>query len=323
MTGALGEVGYAQELVFQPSSPPDYANEANWAALPFKKDAADGTPKGVSQLSDSDKLADVFFIHPTTYRKGNNWNADVQDRAVNKVVDEKPIKYQASAWNGVCRVFAPRYRQANLKAFFTNQPEGEKALDLAYSDVRRAFQYYLEHYNHGRPIVIASHSQGSKHARRLLAEFFDTTSLRKQLVCAYVVGWPVNMSNYSHLEAATTPDATGGVVGWATFRDGFVPEGLPTFYHQALCINPVSWRADTTATPAAASKGMVLFKFRHLLPGRVAARRYETVLWADIRHPLAKRFNNLHVGDINLFWMDIRENVALRVKTFLQQRAAQ
>ena len=34
-----------------------------------------------------------------------------------------------------------------------------KATEVAYSDVRRAFLYYLEHLNQGRPFLVASHSQ--------------------------------------------------------------------------------------------------------------------------------------------------------------------
>ena len=57
---------------------------------------------------------------------------------------------------------------------------------LLDEDVKAAFQYYLEHYNNGRPIIIASHSQGTTHAKRLLKEFFDGTALQHQLVAAYL-----------------------------------------------------------------------------------------------------------------------------------------
>ncbi|MFN8309916.1 MAG: DUF3089 domain-containing protein [Chitinophagales bacterium] len=315
----IAQQSLAQDLKFDPPAAPDYGDAKNWAALPFRKDAADVTPHGVSQPSDSTKTADVFFIHPTTYRNGTNWNADVSDAAINKVVDAKPIHYQASAWNGACRVYAPRYRQANIKAFFTAAPEGAKALDVAYEDVRRAFLYYMEHYNHGRPIVIASHSQGSKHARRLLQEFFDTTNLRKQLVCAYVVGWPVQANLYKNIKPAAEEKQLGGIVSWCTYRTGFEPEGLHTFYKDAICVNPVSWTIDTTVVPDKQSKGMVLFKFNRLLKNRVATGIHQGILWAKIDYPMAKKFDNLHIGDINLFWMDIREDVNRRVNYFRSQ----
>ena len=49
----------------------------------------------------------------------------------------------------------------------------QKKIDVAYADVKRAFDYYLENYNNGRPIIIAGHSQGSGHGMRILKEYFD------------------------------------------------------------------------------------------------------------------------------------------------------
>jgi len=60
----------------------------------------------------------------------------------------------------------------------------QKNLELAYQDVKTAFEYYLKNWNQDRPIIIASHSQGSVHAQRLLKEFFEDKPLAKQLVAA-------------------------------------------------------------------------------------------------------------------------------------------
>ncbi len=93
---------------------PDYNNLASWAAHPFKKDPSDNVPEDLkNELKDS--IADVFFIHPTTYT-GNilpmGWNADINNGDVNWKTDNSTILYQASVFNKYCRVFAPRYRQA-------------------------------------------------------------------------------------------------------------------------------------------------------------------------------------------------------------------
>ena len=292
---------------------PDYSLGQNWAALPFREDAADAVPRGVESVSDSDKQVDVFFIHPTVYNKGNTWNADVGDAAINRLVDKKPIKYQASAWNGSCRVYAPRYRQANLRAFYTDKPDGGKALDLAYEDVKKAFQYYLDHYNNGRPIVIASHSQGSRHARRLMADFFDKTPLRNKLVCAYIIGFPSFEKSYTNIKACKDETQTGCIVGWASYRASYEPPGMDQFYGDAICINPVTWRADTLCSNISDHKGMVLFKFSKLIPNKATAEVHKNILWVKIDSPLAKKFNNLHIADINLFWRDIREDVKKRI----------
>ena len=93
------------------------------------------------------------------------WNAQIDNKSINKKTDNTAILYQASVINEQSRVFSPRYRQKNLKAFYTIETAAEEqAFRIAYTDIKTPFEYYLLHYNHGRPIIIASHSQGTKHA---------------------------------------------------------------------------------------------------------------------------------------------------------------
>ena len=90
-------------LLEQENSTPDYAKLRNWAASPFKVDMADKTPNPEMKDGQKDAVADVFFIHPTTYtnEKGNNkWNAALDDKKLNKKTDEGSILFQASSMNG-------------------------------------------------------------------------------------------------------------------------------------------------------------------------------------------------------------------------------
>jgi hypothetical protein len=150
---------------------PDYSDLNYWAASPLKYDPSDNVPKDFKGKT-KDSAADVFFIYPTTYtdkQMPNGWNADIDDEAINKKTDNSTILYQASIFNKYCRVFAPRYRQANIEAFYSDDKQKtDVAFDTAYEDVRNAFEYYLEYYNHGQPIIIASHSQGTLHAGGML-----------------------------------------------------------------------------------------------------------------------------------------------------------
>jgi hypothetical protein len=169
---------------------PDYALPGAWAAWPGRPSKADAVPAGASAAIDPTKAgADVFFIHPTTYLANQKWNAayDEPGRA-SQGVDTGVLANQASVFNACCRIYAPRYRQATFIAFIKDTPDGEAAIDLGYQDVLRAFDYYIAHENHGRPFIIASHSQGSLHALRLLQERVVGTPLAKRLVAAYVVG---------------------------------------------------------------------------------------------------------------------------------------
>src|SRR5271157_4198956 len=113
------------------TSPPDYNQERYWAALPTKKDSADAVPYN-SGLKDGQANAkvDVFFIYPTIYLAGRNWNADVNNKKLNRRIDKTTIRQQASAFNGSCKVYAPRYRQAVLASFRNDNENGKKALDF-------------------------------------------------------------------------------------------------------------------------------------------------------------------------------------------------
>src|SRR3981081_2413701 len=205
---------------------PDYSKLEYWAAHPWKKDPSDSIPEPLRD-EQNDSLADVFFLHPTMFTmklKTKKWNADIDDEYVNAKTDYSTILYQASVFNRSCRIFAPRYREAHLDAFFTaDTEEAAKAFDLAYQDLKTAFEYYLQHYNGGRPLIIASHSQGSKLALRLLKDFFDGKPLQKQLVVVYLLGWQIPKNYFTALQMCADSTQTGCLCGWRTLRRDYIP----------------------------------------------------------------------------------------------------
>ena len=309
---------------------PDYSRAENWAALPNRHDAADSIPRGASiHDQQAEALADVFFIHPTIFTDQpqglSEWNADITDAAMNLRVDQSTILNQASVFNGSCRVFAPRYRQAHYYSFLTkNAEDKQQALDLAYTDVKAAFEYYLEHYNRNadgrpRPIVIASHSQGTVHAIRLLAEFFDGKPLQQQLVVAYLVGIATPANQFKNIPPGESPEQTGCFVSWNTFSRGYTPTYYSDGLNKALCTNPLTWSSTDTYAAYSLNKGGVGPKF-NLLSEPSDAQVHNGMLWIGKLHvPGAAllRTKIWHRADYNLFWMNIRENVALRIQTYL------
>jgi hypothetical protein len=299
----------------QPAAP-DYSLTKNWSCLPFRADAADQLPGGEQWVNDSLKAVDVFYIYPTMYKGGKTWNEDVSNKKLNKRIDSKPVRYQASVFNASCRVYVPRYRQAAIKAFFDNN-DGPLSLEFAYQDVKRAFQYYLDHYNHGRPIIIASHSQGTYHARKLLKEFFDSTSLRNRLVAAYVVGYGFDESMYKNLKPCDNARQTGCYITWASFKAGYTP--INSKLYNTVCVNPISWNRDTIAIDRSKSMGALLLDFNHEYKQAVSAQIHGNYLWVKARVPILRSWNNLHIADYNLFWFDIRKNVKDRVDAFLKK----
>lgn len=307
-------------------SPLDYSNLALWAAHPEKIDKADLMPEGDTVLCDELK-ADVFFIHPTTYtgtkRWQKSWNAPVDNPWLNEKTDNGTIQFQASAFNHAGRVFAPRYRQAHIEIYYTRDSiSAYRALDAAYEDVKSAFTYYLAHENKGRPLIIASHSQGTNHAIRLLNEFFKSPPLREQLVAAYLIGMPVRNDHFAHLAPCKDSSQTGCFVSWRTFKKGYA---MP----QALCLgnicvtNPLTWDIMPVQQPKELNKGSLLWDFHQIHPQLVDAQIYKDILWASKPKFFGSLFlttNNYHVADINFYYLSIRENAEHRVKTFLQKQ---
>lgn len=305
-------------------SKPDYSNLNYWAAHPFKYDPSDNIPKGIKDKS-KDSLADVFFIYPTTYtdkKMPMGWNADINNKKLNRKTDNSTILYQASVFNKYCRVFAPRYRQANIEAFYTEDTaKGEEAFDTAYEDVKAAFIFYLKNYNNGRPIIIASHSQGTLHAGRLLKEFFEGKPLQKQLVCAYIIGLPVFDNYFSQLKPCSDSTATGCFISWRTFKEGYTAKYIERETVKADVINPLTWTMDTALAPVALNKGAVLKNFKKENAGLVHAQIHKNILWVNKPKFFGSVFlrnKNYHVGDYNLFYDNIRDNVGTRIHAFLK-----
>jgi len=306
----------------------DYADSKNWAALPSKKDAADFVPTG-SPFHDEQATAkaDVFFIHPTilTYTPTNEfkWNASFSDTYLNAKVDSSTILNQATIFNAAGRIYAPRYRQAHYHAFVTSFKEDKAAaLDLAYSDVKKAFLYYLSHYNEGRPIIIASHSQGTVHATRLMKEFFDGKELQKQLVAAYIIGIATPKNIFTQIKPCENPTQTGCFIAYTTFLQGYLPDWHPKTSTELVSTNPLTWTLDEKFAAKELNPGGVSYGFKWV-KNFADAQNHLGVLWTNTPYVFGRKFvhiKNWHAADMNLFYAPIRENAKVRVDAFTSQK---
>ena len=94
--------------------------------------------------------ADVFFIVPTLFtdKRNKNWNSDVYDNDFTNTMMESTIKYQSTAWLDSGNLYSPNYRQAHYKVFdeFRWENGGKRAFELAYEDIKRSFEVYLNYY---------------------------------------------------------------------------------------------------------------------------------------------------------------------------------
>ncbi|WP_300974313.1 DUF3089 domain-containing protein [Sphingomonas sp. LHG3406-1] len=323
-------------------SGPDYVQAENWLNLPdtIPPGPAEWRPRDVAPPLLNGSRPATFFIHPTTYLQRDRWNAplgdkDSQDRAA------LFVRSQASALNET-RVYAPKYRQAAFGAFLDSSENATKALDLAYSDVARAFDRFLVQEPAG-PIILAGHSQGALHLTRLLRDrIAKDPALARRIVAAYVVGWPVSTAAdipAMGLPACTRADQPGCILSWQSFAEPAntslitdVYEGSTGFNGQKrrqqdmLCVNPV------TGTSAASTPGQSLGTLvptndtltdATIVPGAVGARcenGFLLITGRDNELPEVGRYalpgNNYHVYDYILFWPDIRRDADRRIRAF-------
>lgn len=314
---------------------PDYAKPDAWAAYPDRTSHADDRPGGVG----AGKLGDVevFFIHPTTDLSLVAGNAAYDEGGeVRRRLDDIVLKVQASAFNGCCRIYAPRYRQASLRAITHDGAADIAADELAYGDVARAFDAFLREIG-DRRFVIAGHSQGSIHALRLLQERIIATPLQKRLVVAYIPGvaLPVEIEKLG-LPLCASAAAQGCVVAWNSVRDHYRDErrledaiiwwqgryqkiaGRPI-----ACVNPLNWEVNGTA-PASANRGGVYgaggeAAIPEPVPAVTGASCQDGLLGVDVAVGERRHFSDLltilgiyHDFDYGLFYMNIRENAVLR-----------
>jgi hypothetical protein len=242
--------------LYTPPRAPDYALREAWAVLPAKPE----------RPAASDPPADVFFIHPTTYDGGRQWNARAGARRGERFLQEVALPNYAGPFIRVGRVFAPRYRQASLYAHSTQREDAREARAFAYTDVRDAFRYWLDHYDSGRPLVIAGVEQGGFLAERLIREEVAADpALRGRLVAAYLIDTVVPREHFpptAPITVCRAPGQSGCVVAWAEEADRDVDEAAvrlrralvwgdsgrlqPLKGRPAVCVNPMLG-AETTA----------------------------------------------------------------------------
>lgn len=303
---------------------PDFANKSAWAALPDRDDAADVTPPSETDAQASAQ-ADVFYVYPTTYLSNVGWNAPLDDAEANALVDSFALKGQASAFNGCCRIYAPRYRQAGLYAFIDKTGDGEKALDLAYADVAAAFDYYLAHYNNGRPFILAGHSQGAQHLAKLLTDRLTDPAVRERMIAAYIVGYPMTPEVIGDTPVCAKPDQTGCVAAWGTYGPNATRFADPS---HDICVNPLTFDTSEPSAPRTADLGALTFDdipatVAHSVNGACKSGRLivDDISPSAPESPIFFGRENYHILDIHWFWTNLRRNANARTSAWLAAHA--
>ena len=194
--------------------------------------------------------------------------------------------------------------------------------------------------------MVVGHGQGAAHAQRLLRERM-TDEVREKLAVAYIIDHPM-VARDVPLRVCEHEATTGCVAAWTTIMPGEVARAerlrqsalvhngdryVPVAGRDPVCVNPLSWQADTR--PASkdlhlGGVGAVGFEpdVRPVVHSRqVEAQCLDGLLAvsqpavASLRRPRKLNGGAFRTLPSNLFYEDLRVNAQARVAAKLAEGA--
>ncbi|MCO7123380.1 DUF3089 domain-containing protein [Ihubacter massiliensis] len=218
----------------------DYSQNDNWMMLP----------------KESDKPVDVFYLYPTA------WGMEDEEDNPICTIDYEPMRKraqaiaagQATAFETVGNIYAPYYRQIDA-AYLLSKPISEQPQytdGVPGTDALAAFDYYMKHYNKGRPFILAGHSQGSVMTKLILFQYLkEHPQAARRMVAAYVIGYSVTeeeLKENPHVKFAESANDTGVIVSYNTEAPK-VDGKNNTVLDGSVAINPISWTRSGRTAP--------------------------------------------------------------------------
>ncbi len=279
--GIAGATGaFAQTPSASPSPAPDYADPIAWLCLPGRDDAcaqdqsatvvaANGALTPEPFQADSAAPIDCFYVYPTVSNDptpNSDMTANAEERSV--------IAQQFARFGAKCRLFAPLYRQVTVTALRAALVGAPMPADrqMAYADVKAAWEHYLAHDNNGRGVVLVGHSQGAGILTALIANEIDGRPVASKLVSALILGANVPVPRdramggvFRSTPLCANAAQTGCVVSYVSFRESAppppasrfgttltnMPLALPADDLTAGCVNPASLLRGASGATAA------------------------------------------------------------------------
>jgi hypothetical protein len=277
----------------------DYGNGANWLCRPDRKKgepdacdvdltatvvAADGKSTVEKWHANPKAGIDCFYVYPTV-SLDTTPNSDM----IAGHEELSVVQQQFARFGSQCRVFAPLYRQITLPALQAMLSGKPMAMNpqLGYNDVLDAWNYYLQHDNQGRGVVLIGHSQGSSVLSQLLAQEIDGKPVQSKLVSALLLGWNVAVPKdkdvggaFKKIPLCHAVNQTGCLITYASFRATSPPPAntkfgkVPGENMISACVNPAAigggpgelhsylnangWHADPKiTTPFVSAPGLI------------------------------------------------------------------
>ena len=331
-TSRIGEIPEAAQYIVgieKYDSLIDYSQAANWLDVPAAL-VKDGTLDATA--TDSLKAVDVFYIYPTV--TGFRPETEVCDMTDTMMIAGAQMvrQIQTAVFDESCNVFMPIYRQISMP-----KPGSDYRAIIDYVskfDATDALDYYLNNLNQGRPFILAGHSQGASVLIALLENYMRKhPEALNRMIAAYPIGFAVTKDWLAKtgLKFAEGPTDTGVIVSWNTEGPTNLKEKNMTLAPGGISINPINWKRDDTYADVKENLGSLTVDGKLVTPG-IADARVDTVhgsvvvttadakLYA-IPADGAQMFGpeSYHLHDYGFFFNNIKQNVADRIKAFMEK----
>ncbi len=302
--------------------PSDYSLTSNWAKLP----------------TSADKPVDIFYVYPTAWQKISDSDPDVceiDNPIMIQTVNAIMLPEQASVFETVGNIYAPYYRQVAINTL-AYAPARKEALLLSKTvpDVIAAFDYFIRHYNQGRPYIIASHSQGSNVLMYLMSGYMKThPEVYDRMVAAYMIGYDITpgyMAGNPHLRFAESATDTKVIISYNTEAE--VPDAPNPVMADGvgLAINPLTWTRTSAYASTAQNLGSMTWTpqgLQAVVPGYADAQvnlTRGTLVCSSVdpddyfnpANPVMPR-GVYHIGDYRFYYYNLRQNAQDRVDTYM------
>jgi hypothetical protein len=260
---AAAQTAPAAQPPVDTTKPNDYSDPKSWLCRPGAHDAcdidetttvvaADGKLTTETWKADPNAPIDCFYVYPTVSTDPGDYSDMIPDPAEINVV-----KQQFARFASKCKPYAPMYRQITLvglrKALAVPNSVPAWGDGVQYKDVRDAWNYYLEHDNKGRGVVLVAHSQGSFILIDLIRREIDGKPIQSKLVSAILMGTVVPVPKgkdvggaFQKIPLCHSASQVGCLITFASFRSTVPPPAntlfgkVPEANMVAACTNPAA-----------------------------------------------------------------------------------
>jgi hypothetical protein len=296
----------------------DYSQAAHWLSLPA-----------------TIYKADVFYLYPTTSWTKNNSISMICaiDDSLMMAGAAQAYSRQATAFDTAANVYAPYYRQDN------SSPDNRLNViaGIPTTDATAAFDYYIMHFNQGRPFILAGHSQGANIVCNILSGYLKANpQVYSRMIAAYVIGGPVTkafLQSNPHLKFATGPDDTGVIISYNTEANDFTGVNPVLYGEVGFVINPITWTRDETLADTTQGLGSlfpnktgVWVKIPQYADARVDTVKGVLICTTadESRIAIIDSLSGFpkgvyHSFDYPFYYYNLRQNAANRIQKFLNK----